>query len=1377
MTQENQFISTKLNLDQHYALLGERDLVYLLNGDIQGKEGNVDSFVQNAPSNELCLDLSGYTMVGPGIPLNNHEHVLFLNDEENVGWIMLANLDTCSMQVWASGECLAFDPDYPVRGVYKHNNKDNDRRVYFIDGKNYNRYADIDKPFPQNTPDSICDTCDVSYDGTLNCDALRINREMEFPCLTLTANQYGQLPSGVYQLAFAYSQDGVKYSDFYFSDILKVHSNKNNIGFQADIECVDTLFDQFKVLLVTNTRESSLVVYDLGVYSSTTDSITINNLANATILSLEQALEKRVVYDKSQHIVSNGETLLLGKHENVDPLDYQPYANNINLYWAEGKVPKKDAHKYPSQMRDEVYAYAIEWFDEYGQSRGRFHIPGQENEDFSIDFSGNTYVEQDYAPVGAYTYEKDQDCRDKPLKVWQVENTATILGDFTGTCELCEEVPSFSKYGKMGYYECESLTYPNDPDTWGDLACQPIRHHKMPSHNLSHIHNGADCFTSITEATEYDEDGNGVTIADYHIEYVEEDCVNVLGVVANNIAYPKDSNGNDITNWHYRILYAKRDGNKSVLHKGLVFNTFQEILNPGANQEYVYYPNYPYNDLKADVFISKSQTSNQKTTPAEGYDPQGYISAHKFTYHSPNIHYQESKDEFGSEVKLYTEEIGKIKGDYNPVYLHPTTKIDASTPNQKSFWSYARQFDSVCNYSEYEAVDLPFVSRRQVENSQYLLPIRQFVENTTRFNNEYREPSYFLSIPSTDDAIPNPTNKDTSRVLISELACQTSMNYCDSISRNGIDYDIQGVSYYVGVKTPQWNQYGSLEQIEYVPITHCLRQTNGYTGLDLTNQFWGGDIYITRHSVARKMPLFLEWLDDVPFDEAEYNYRDKRNVYYPRFWYDSLSEANDQYRFDCLANATDHVTGYFYIWINGILNFWCESEYIGDFREEDQTPNSRYFPTTSPKELFRADTIKDQPTFLYNLALLGTDIDTKKQILNLTQSDADFTVIFSLKADAQSAGDNWLNFLPLNYTILPRIYGEFTGMHYTDQYSILFAFENMMMYSQEDYTQTTNEGNTLFLSQGDIFSRRLRKMSNEDTGYTGCVDPFSFCNTRFGTIYFDRYRKLWFLWSGKLNAIEDNQAWLTQYTSNANPGYSGSIITMYDNYSKNLYMTDKETGWTLSYKFGLGYNSFHSFVPGWYIGMGNNFLTAPSDLSSLWKHNVQFDYQSYYGTVHPFDIGFVVKGTDQTLQSFNIFSDWMQYENWGEPKYKHDKFFDTLLVYNDRTSTGIIPLFLKDSNDPNQSLVQNKDQYMAEVTQVLSNIYRVNKLEDTQVASPNIQFNPNGWQYSTQNLGVKPPYERGGIRGKWFIVHLASTQQAHKIITQLNIAQSIQNYK
>jgi len=219
---ENQFIATKLNLDKHYTLLENRDITYLLNGDIEGYESsNQNYFVQNQKSNELCFDLpSGDQFVGPGIAVGNGEHIFFTTSPIEADKILLANLDTCEYELWASGDCLGFNINYPIRGVYKYNSHTNSRRIYFIDGLNPNRYLDIDNPFPQVRSTNICEDCTPEYTGELDCAQLRLNPEITVPCTFLEANNQGKLPSGVFQVGFALSQNGVIRSDFYYSDVI-----------------------------------------------------------------------------------------------------------------------------------------------------------------------------------------------------------------------------------------------------------------------------------------------------------------------------------------------------------------------------------------------------------------------------------------------------------------------------------------------------------------------------------------------------------------------------------------------------------------------------------------------------------------------------------------------------------------------------------------------------------------------------------------------------------------------------------------------------------------------------------------------------------------------------------------------------------------------------------------------------------------------------------------------------------------------------------------------------------------------------------------------------------------------------------------------------
>jgi len=1371
-----------LNLDTHPSLLGDRDLVLLVNGDCQGQEGSNNWFVQNQLSNALCFEFpDGYILNGPGIQMNQFDYALFFVIEGGGSEIGIWNSKNCTYEAYVNDPCLNFNLNYPVRGVYKHLNNSNERTIYFIDGYNPNRYLVLkeDGTYPLLHEGSKCDTCDYEELEGLDCDQIRINKLFTPPCLSLIDNREGQLQTGVYQVGVAYSEDNLVLTDYYFSQAEKVFSENSNIGFTVDIDCIDTPFDQFSLVLISRTKENSLVIYNLGFYSVANGKAVITNLDNATILDTASALTKRPVYDYSQHIATNGETLLLGKHQTVEPLNYQPQANNIVVKWQEIKVPKNKAYLYPSFLRDEIYSVSIEPFDKLAKSRGVFHVPGREA------------TEDDLLPVPEDNdiYE-DGACNPTPTYVWQVENTATLIFEQETHCMDCSG-ETVSKEGYMAYWEAENLTYPNDIDVWGDLACQPIRHHKMPSHNLTHIH---DDFEEVVDGT----------FPNLVLNIKDPECVNVLTIKLENIEHPITDGVYDQNIGGYRILVGDRNGNKSILHKGLIFNLRREILDPGVGTEEILFPNYPFNDLHEDVFLTETQTPSDPGDSSPETPLPSYYSIQQFTYHSPDIHFRETQQEIGTEMKIYGEEIGWIEGSYSDVYKHPPGVFGQPLEDTAFRFDYATQSNSIAHYSAFAPFTDAYRSRFQITDSQFLLPVRQITGDGWRLNNYLRESSYYLR---TGRNVPDPTNVDTSRILASEVGYSGEEELprytrFDSILRDpsGV-FTVQAVSHYVGIKIKQPDQYGSLEQIRYRPVT-CIIPVEDPSGCPTcdpsgiinypdgsplfysTDKVYGGDVFITKHSLVRKMPLFTEWLYDVP-ETTEINYRKYRNVWFPRFWYDNSSESNDLVNLDGtvdLAPSSSYLlAGKFYVFVTGIVDYFCESEFIGDFRERDFTPNGSFYPKAVLEDLVRSDKIPLDNKYLYNFILLNNELERLYQNLNPTSSDSDYTVIYSQKDDFQTQGDPWLQFLPLNYTILPRIYGSFTGIHYTDNYSIFFIFENEILYSQVYFTQTTDQGNKILLNQGDIFSNRLTKLSNEYTGYTGSVDPLSFINTRFGTFFVDRYRKKIFRWTGKLDEVTNNiSSWLNNYLIDDLPTYKDSIITVFDNFTENLYIADrtqdrKEDRWGLIYKPKLeGVVSFFTWVPDWMFTLPNNF--ASSDPSGIWTHNDKFSYQQYYGEQHDFEVGLLINNqfVNKELQSVEVFSEWIKYSNYGEPIYVRTEFFDELLAYNNVGSTGTMTIQLKDKNNP-QTIQNNKNNpTIIEVTQVNDSVYRFNKLEDFRTPSTNetlpmIQWENNGIQYSAVGTDTNlNPRDRGTLKGKWIKLHLISNSNSeHKILVQL----------
>jgi len=225
--------------------------------------------------------------------------------------------------------------------------------------------------------------------------------------------------------------------------------------------------------------------------------------------------------------------------------------------------------------------------------------------------------------------------------------------------------------------------------------------------------------------------------------------------------------------------------------------------------------------------------------------------------------------------------------------------------------------------------------------------------------------------------------EDTSRVLASNLVDNTfwediDIQYCTTVDFDEFSntYDLQAVSNYVGIKVPQPNQYGQIGSTTFVPVDSCIETDDVSASQVFT--FIGGDNYISKHAVVRKYPIYTDWLYDVPFDTLV-DYRNYRNTWYPRFWFDNLDiDFAVAYRFDNRYESGDFVQGRFYVHASGVAHFWCESEFIADYRESDIREQTEFYPKKPLTDLVRSDRFRLEPIWLYNFALLGGSIEQLK---------------------------------------------------------------------------------------------------------------------------------------------------------------------------------------------------------------------------------------------------------------------------------------------------------------------------------------------------------------------------------------------------------------
>jgi len=133
---------------------------------------------------------------------------------------------------------------------------------------------------------------------------------------------------------------------------------------------------------------------------------------------------------------------------------------------------------------------------------------------------------------------------------------------------------------------------------------------------------------------------------------------------------------------------------------------------------------------------------------------------------------------------------------------------------------------------------------------------------------------------------------------------------------------------------------------------------------------------------------------------------------------------------------------------------------------------------------------------------------------------------------------------------------------------------------------------------------------------------------------------------------------------------------------------ERDASWTISWQMGNsvareGWSSWHSYLPGMYIGREDGLLSAPISPKNghvFWKHGEKGYYHNFYGRQCPHEIELV--SLPGTLQGgmwdslvlvaegrLDVGGDW--YEARREV---HDK----LVAYNHRQCSGLVPIFVKD---------------------------------------------------------------------------------------------------
>lgn len=631
--------SAGMNKDIDPALLDSDKGFYThaRNALLFSHQGN-SVLVQNEPSNLRCVATT-YDIIGH-VALGNNKFAIFSTDgyESEIG---IFDITYCTYTKVVSSTCLNFKKTHIVKGVAK-DNFDCSQSVYFTDGLNPRRVINLSK-VPYTYKDTIDPnkSCLVrSYTTELDCNELLVDKKVSYPKVEVSlSSSPGSLSNGSYQAAIAYTINRQRVTDFLGVSVPQSVFSHENFGRAVDatISNLDRDFAEYMLVVIytINNQTSAEIV---GYYSTQQSNVVISAVGNkatdAETLPLSDLVIPRPFYSTAEDVITSGEHLLWSNPSTRVELDYQKAAMNIIPKWVAYKVPADYYRKggnIVGYMRDEVYAFYIQWLYDTGHWSPAYHIPGREaNDDDRKNANGyDVFETQD---------RKDSDTQENPVQTWQVYNTAgqpeTPIVDTPKNYSIIAE-------GELAFWE-SSETYPDNENLYGDFACKNIRHVKFPDNSIIHTHLNTDTDPGII----------------------------ILGAKFSNITHPKDASGNKIKDIvGYRILRADRKNNKSVIAKGLLFNTAQYNIE-GSDETYLY-PNYPYNDLRTDPFLSSTPVKGG--TKQLGYSAMGTYKKDIFTFHSPSTSF--GRISLGQELKIETEESASVRGRFEDVYKHPRHKL------------------------------------------------------------------------------------------------------------------------------------------------------------------------------------------------------------------------------------------------------------------------------------------------------------------------------------------------------------------------------------------------------------------------------------------------------------------------------------------------------------------------------------------------------------------------------------------------------------------------------------------------------------------------------------------------------------------------------
>lgn len=936
-------VSVGLNTEGVITEVNPGQLTYALNANVQNFDGNSITY-QNDCANINCLTFPvGYNIIGVK-NITQLKKVMYWLTNPITGdcLVLYSDNDMCTFNTYLDdtipgSDRLGFDIAHPILKV-EVKTTNCSTQVYWTDRWNARRYMDLNiLPWK----DSIIGGIVTPIVGQIDVNKMKVQPNFSVPDIdATTVNIGGTTIEGTYQFTAAYSDIlGNVYTSYYnvsnpvriFLDG-KTSQNFNEVtnkSISLQIKNLDTtgLYDYINLVVIKtiNGIASAELVSIVQINGNKTISYTYTgDEASKTGLkvNLEDIFEQADYYDIAGDLTQVDGTLVYADLVREDDISYQKIFNQVKVGWGTWRLPYTQAEAYHNgtncanvlgQFRDEVVPLEGRVILRNGKLGTRCHIPGRIATTFdlvtipgsNLDTHAATTPNNCAAPVS------------DPAR-WKVYNTGSVTSvdpNFVAS-DNCYKGPY--QYGEMAYWESER-TYPNNPIIWGPLANQPIRHHKFPDSTITHIHDnnphpvGSDAYNNFEHAI-------------YPIGFKVD--IGSLRAAIQSSTDLTQAQKDDIVG--FQIMRGDRVNDKSIIAKGLLYNVGKYTKDSST----YYYPNYPFNDVSADPFISSTPVGDK--SGANVQTRLNDFQKSRFTFHSPDTHFFKPSAIQGTMLKLETVESGNAKAHFVPVKDNAreklrtdkalevalaagiislvglnvnvstqvgtintvTTTVSPTIAAQNFFpsfnnmldiidklipyYNYGWQYNGIGYYGEGTPVPDAGNKIRGIQFGGYINPgLEKTFGDDHSINNSFRESSVYLSV---SDQVPY-AGLDDSRVTGGQIGlCGNSSVFYRNIA-----------SYYGSVKKylpGQWGDIFSYNVVDTGFYTN-FKDDSGNDILDIPIIF-GGDCFINRFALKRKHSFFnkstVNKVDgsDIDYNQDALSHTNTGNVGYP-IWYYSTS--------------------------------------------------------------------------------------------------------------------------------------------------------------------------------------------------------------------------------------------------------------------------------------------------------------------------------------------------------------------------------------------------------------------------------------------------------------------------------------------------------